>query len=162
MSEKTNEELLQESNEKIEELEKQLLYAKAEAENIRRRGSEDVIKANKFALDKFSTEIITVKDSLEAGIKITTKNVKEYKNGMELTLKQLNQVFEKFNIKEINPLKELFDPNKHQTISMEDSEEDLNIVTNVLQKGYELNDRLIRPALVIVSNGNKQKLTKGE
>lgn len=153
MSEDINKLDEQQENELIiENLKKEILYAKAETENIRRRNIEEVKKAAKYAIDKFSEEIISVKDSLESGYKVSTDNVEDFKSGIELTLKQMEVVFNKFGINEVNPLNELFDPNKHQSISTKESEMPVNTVIEVLQKGYELNGRLIRPALVVVSN----------
>jgi molecular chaperone GrpE len=138
----------------LEEAKAQVLYVKAEGENIRRRASEDIDKARKFALEKFSGELLAVKDSLDAAIAIENATVESYKNGVELTAKQLLSVFEKFNIAEINPVNEKFDPNMHQAISAVDSELEPNTVVSVLQKGYSLNERVLRPALVMVSKAN--------
>ena len=136
----------------IEELKNQVLYAKAETENVRRRGFEDAEKTRKFALESFSQELLTVKDSLEASLNSETIDLTTLKDGVELTLKQLNSVFEKFNIDEINPIDEKFNPNEHQAISMIESEDkEANTILNVLQKGYKLNERVIRPAMVVVS-----------
>jgi len=136
----------------IEELKNQVLYAKAETENVRRRGFEDAEKTRKYALESFSQELLTVKDSLEASLNSETIDLTTLKDGVELTLKQLNSVFEKFNIDEINPIDEKFNPNEHQAISMIESEDkDANTILNVLQKGYKLNERVIRPAMVAVS-----------
>ena len=136
----------------IEELKSQVLYAKAETENVRRRGFEDAEKTRKYALESFSQELLTVKDSLEASLNSETIDLTTLKDGVELTLKQLNSVFEKFNIDEINPIDEKFNPNEHQAISMIESEDkDANTILNVLQKGYKLNERVIRPAMVVVS-----------
>ena len=135
----------------LEEAKAQVLYVKAEGENIRRRSFEDVDKARKFALEKFSGELLAVKDSLDAALAVESATVDSYKNGVELTAKQLLSVFEKFNIAEVNPTEEKFDPNKHQAISTIESEGEPNTVLSVLQKGYTLNDRVLRPALVVVS-----------
>ena len=124
---------------------------KAEGENIRRRAFDDIDKARKFALEKFSGELLAVKDSLDAALNVGNADVTSYKNGVELTVKQLSAVFEKFNITEINPLGEKFDPHKHQAISMLENSGEPNTVTSVLQKGYTLNDRVLRPALVMVA-----------
>ena len=144
--------------EKIAELEAQLaeaqaavLYAKAEGENIRRRAFDDIDKARKFALEKFSGELLAVKDSLDSALTVENATVESYKNGVELTAKQLLSVFEKFNIIEVNPAGEKFDPNKHQAISAIESDAEPNTVITVLQKGYTLNERVLRPALVMVS-----------
>jgi len=131
------------------------MYAKAEGENIRRRAAEDVSKAQKFAVERFSNEMLAVKDSLEAGMAVQTDNIESFKSGMELTLKQLSSVFEKFNIKEINPVGEKLDPHKHQAIGMMDSDQEANTVVNVMQKGYSLNDRVLRPALVMVAKAKE-------
>lgn len=135
----------------LEEAKAQVLYVKAEGENIRRRATEDIDKARKFALEKFSGELLAVKDSLDAALAIENADVSSFKNGMELTSKQLLSVFEKFNIAEINPVNEKFDPNKHQAISAVDSDLEPNTVVSVLQKGYTLNERVLRPALVMVA-----------
>ncbi|OIR19895.1 protein GrpE [mine drainage metagenome] len=127
------------------------MYAKAEGENIRRRAAEDISKAQKFAVERFSNEMLAVKDSLEAGMAVQTENIESFKSGMELTLKQLTGVFEKFNIKEINPVGEKLDPHKHQAIGMVESDQPANTVVSVMQKGYSLNDRVLRPALVMVA-----------
>jgi molecular chaperone GrpE len=137
--------------EKLAEAQAQVLYVKAEGENIRKRSFEDIDKARKFALEKFSGELLSVKDSLDAALTIENANVDSYKNGVELTQKQLINVFEKFGIHEIKALGEKFDPNQHQAISMVESEEEPNKILAVLQKGYLLNERVLRPALVTVS-----------
>jgi molecular chaperone GrpE len=135
----------------LEEAKASVLYVKAEGENIRRRAMDDIDKARKFALEKFSNELLAVKDSLDAALLIEAADVKSYKDGVELTAKQLSSVFDKFNIAEINPAGEKFDPNKHQAISMLENSGEPNTVINVLQKGYTLNDRVLRPALVMVA-----------
>jgi len=135
----------------LEEAKAQVLYTKAEGENVRRRAFEDIDKARKFALEKFSVELLAVMDSLDSALTVENATVESYKNGVELTAKQLLSVFEKFNITEVNPIEEKFDPNKHQAISTVESEGEPNTVLSVLQKGYTLNDRVLRPALVVVS-----------
>ena len=137
--------------EKLAEAEAQVLYVKAEGENIRKRSVEDIDKARKFALERFSGELLSVKDSLDAALAVENANLESYKNGVEITQKQLINVFEKFGINEIKALGEKFDPNQHQAISMVESEEEPNKILTVLQKGYLLNERVIRPALVTVS-----------
>jgi len=135
----------------LEEAKAQVLYVKAEGENMRRRSLEDIDKSRKFALEKFSSELLAVKDSLDSALMVESATVESYKDGVELTAKQLLNVFEKFNIAEINPAEEKFDPNKHQAISTIESDGEPNTVLSVLQKGYTLNDRVLRPALVVVS-----------
>jgi molecular chaperone GrpE len=141
--------------EQIEDLKNQVLYAKAEAENIRRRSYEEADKTRKFAIEGFSQELLSVKDSLEASLGSDNVDNKILIDGVELTLKQLNAVFEKFKIVEINPIGAKFDPNEHQAMSMvESKEQESNTVLSVLQKGYKLNDRVIRPAMVSVVKNN--------
>ncbi len=135
----------------LEEAKASVLYTKAEGENIRRRAMDDIDKARKFALEKFSNELLAVKDSLDAALLIETADVQSYKDGVQLTANQLASVFDKFNIAEINPVGEKFDPNKHQAISMQENSGEPNTVFSVLQKGYTLNDRVLRPALVMVA-----------
>lgn len=127
------------------------LRAKADAENIRKRAQIDVTNAHKYAIENFSTELLAVMDSLEAALAVENATVENFKSGMELTLKQLTTVFERFNIKVINPAGEKFDPHLHQAMCMVDSDLASNTVVQVMQKGYILNDRVIRPALVSVS-----------
>jgi molecular chaperone GrpE len=127
------------------------LRAVADADNIRKRAEERVASAHKFAIDNFSTELLSVKDSLEAALAVDNATVESYRNGVELTLKQLANVFSKFNVAEINPAGEKFDPHRHQAINMVQSEAEPNSVVMVLQKGYTLNDRVLRPALVTVA-----------
>lgn len=145
------EEMLQAAERKAQEHYDAWMYAKAESENIRRRAQDDTEKARKFALEKFSTELLAVKDSLEAALTVETATLESYKNGVELTLKQLASVFEKFNVVEMNPSGEKFDPHKHQAISLVEAEAEPNTVVQVLQKGYTLHDRVLRPALVMVA-----------
>ena len=149
------EEMLQEAERKAQEHYDAWMYAKAEGENIRRRASEDVSKAQKFAVERFSNEMLAVMDSLQAGLAVETATVESFKSGMELTLKQLSSVFEKFNIIEIDPVGEKMDPNKHQAIGMLESDQEPNTVVSVMQKGYTLNDRVLRPALVMVAKAKE-------
>ena len=129
------------------------LRAKAEGENIRRRAQEDISKAHKFAVEKFAGELLAVKDSLEAALAVQEQTVESFRSGVELTLKQLVSAFEKNALHEINPLGEKFDPHKHQAIGMVDSDQEANTVVTVLQKGYLIAERTLRPALVMVAKG---------
>ncbi|MEQ1556916.1 MAG: nucleotide exchange factor GrpE, partial [Gallionella sp.] len=122
-----------------------------EGENIRRRAADDISKAQKFAVEKFSNEMLAVMDSLQAALAVENTTVESFKSGMELTQKQLSSVFEKFHITEINPVGEKLDPHKHQAISMVESDQPANTVVSVMQKGYALNERVLRPALVLVA-----------
>lgn len=149
--EKTPEDIIAELEAQLAEQQAAVLYVKAEGENIRRRALDDIDKARKFALEKFSSELLAVKDSLDAALAVENATLESYRDGVELTAKQLLSVFEKFNIHQINPVGEKFDPNKHQAISMLESDAEPNTVINVLQKGYSLNERVLRPALVTVA-----------
>jgi molecular chaperone GrpE len=149
------EEMLQQAERKAQEHYDAWMYAKAEGENIRRRAQEDVSKAQKYAVERFSNEMLAVMDSLQAGLSVQNTTVENFKSGMELTLKQLGSVFEKFNITEINPVGEKFDAHKHQAIAMVDSEQEANTVVSVMQKGYSLNDRVLRPAMVMVAKAKE-------
>ena len=145
------EEMIRQAELKAEEHHDAWLRAKAETENVRRRAQEDIAKASKFAVERFAGELLAVKDSLEAALAADAPSVESMKAGTELTLKQLVAAFEKSNLNEINPLGEKFDPHFHQAISMLDSEQEPNTVVTVLQKGYLIADRVLRPALVIVA-----------
>jgi molecular chaperone GrpE len=146
------EEMLRQAELNAQEHHDAWLRAKAETENVRRRALEDVEKARKFALDKFAGDLLAVKDSLEAALGTgDSASVESLKSGVELTLKQLVSVFEKNNVKEINPMGEKLDPNYHQAIGMVDGAGEANTVAQVLQKGYALNERILRPALVMVT-----------
>ena len=137
--------------EKIAELEAAILYGKAEAENARKRSLEEIDKTRKYAIEKICSEMLVVKDSLDAAITVETATVESYKDGVELTLKQLISIFDKFNIKKIDAQNQEFDPNFHQAMTMVESEKKPNQVLSVIQEGYKLNDRVLRPALVTVS-----------
>ncbi len=127
------------------------LRAKAETENVRKRAQIDVANAHKFALEGFAQELLPVRDSLEAALAIPNLTLESLKSGVELTLKQLAAAFEKANIKEINPLGEMLDPHKHQAMNTVESDAPANSIVSVFQKGYELNERLVRPAMVSVA-----------
>lgn len=145
------EEMIRQAELKAEEHHDAWLRAKAETENVRRRAQEDISRASKFAVERFASELLAVKDSLEAALNTDNPTVEHLKSGTELTLKQLVSAFEKSALREINPAGEKFDPNFHQAISMVESEQEANTVVTVLQKGYLLADRVLRPALVIVA-----------
>lgn len=149
---------LKEAKAKADESRDQVLRIQAELENTRRRAERDVQAAHKFALEKFVNELLPVKDSLEMGLAAASEEgtaeeaVKQLREGTELTLKMLTSAMEKFGIKEINPQGQPFDPELHQAMTMQASDEHPpNTVIAVMQKGYTLNDRLMRPAMVMVS-----------
>ncbi len=145
------EQLLKEAEIKSAEHHDAWMRAKAETENIRKRSQSDITNAHKYAIENFSTELLGVMDSLEAALAVENASVENFKNGIELTQKQLISVFEKFNIKVIDPAGEKFDPHQHQAMCIVDSDSAPNTVVQVMQKGYKLHDRIIRPALVSVS-----------
>jgi molecular chaperone GrpE len=137
---------------KATEMQDAFLRAKADAENIRRRAQEDISKAHKFAIEGFAEALVPVKDSLEMALKLDTPSVESLKEGVEMTLKQLSAAFERNRLFEINPMPgEKLDPMKHQAISMVPAEQEANTIVSVLQKGYMIADRLLRPALVTVA-----------
>jgi len=127
------------------------LRAKAEIENIRKRAQLDIASAHKYATENFSAALLPVRDSLEASLATTNVTLDSLKSGVELTLKQLSAAFEKFNVTEINPLGEKFDPHRHQAMSAVASDAAPNTVVQVMQKGYQLHERVLRPALVAVA-----------
>lgn len=145
------EELLKQAELTVQEHRDAWLRARAETDNVRKRAQIDIANAHKYALENFSSDLLAVKDSLETALAVENASLESLRDGVELTLKQLNAVFSKFHIDEINPQGEKFDPHLHQAISILESPEAPNTVIQVLQKGYVLNDRVIRPALVIVS-----------
>jgi molecular chaperone GrpE len=137
---------------KVLELQDAFMRAKAEGENIRRRAQEDISKAHKFAIESFAESLVPVKDSLEMGLKVETQTIESIKEGVEMTLKQLNAAFEKNRLLEVNPQQgDKLDPTKHQAVSMVPAEQEANTIVTVLQKGYTIADRLLRPALVTVA-----------
>lgn len=145
------EERLQKAEQAAAEHRDAWLRAKADGDNIRKRAQLEIAAAHKFAVENFSAELLAVKDSLEAALATENATVEGMKSGVELTLKQLKSVFEKFNIAEIHPVGEKFDPHRHQAISTVESDAEPNTVVQVLQKGYLLHERVIRPALVTVA-----------
>ena len=150
--ENTAEVLLREAQSKLAEMQDAFLRAKADGENIRRRAQEDISKAHKFAVESFAESLISVKDSLEMALKIETQSVEALREGTEVTLRQLTNAFEKNRLMEVNPVAgEKLDPSKHQAVSMVPAEQEANTVVTVLQKGYTISDRLLRPALVTVA-----------
>jgi len=127
------------------------LRAKAEADNTRRRAQEDIAKAGKFAVEKFAHAMLPVKDSLEATLVAESATLESLKAGVELTLKQLAAGMQSAGVTEVQPMGEKFDPHRHQAISVQEVDGEGNRVLSVLQKGYLLHDRVLRPALVVVS-----------
>lgn len=133
------------------------LRAKAEGENIRRRAENDVINARKFAVERFAGEMLAARDSLDLARAVELQGdnldaIRKMREGLELTLKLMDDVFAKFSLVQIDPKGEKFDPERHHAISMVETDEiEPNHVVTVVQKGYGLHDRIVRPAMVIVS-----------
>ena len=137
---------------KAADLADQFLRAKAEAENARRRAEEEISKARKYAVESFADSLLPVADSLEAGLAIQDAKPEQIREGAEATLRQLRSALERNKVIEINPAAGMrFDPHQHQAISMLPSEQEANTVVSVLQKGYLIAERVLRPALVTVS-----------
>ncbi|WP_341503324.1 nucleotide exchange factor GrpE [Gallaecimonas sp. GXIMD4217] len=135
----------------------EMLRARAEVENIRRRAAQDVEKAHKFALEKFAADLLPVIDSLERALELSSKEDEAGKamvEGLELTLKSFLDTVQKYGVEQIDPAGQPFNPELHQAMAMQPSEEHpANTVIAVMQKGYSLNGRLVRPAMVMVSQG---------
>jgi molecular chaperone GrpE len=137
---------------KVAEMQDAFLRAKADGENIRRRAQEDIAKAHKFAIESFAEAMVPVKDSLETALQIQTPSVESLKEGVDMTLKQLISAFEKNKLVEVSPKQgDKLDPMKHQAISTVPAEQEANTIVTVLQKGYMISERLLRPALVTVA-----------
>lgn len=134
------------------ELADQFLRAQAEAQNARRRAEEEVSKARKFALESFAESLLPVLDSLEAGLAVPEATAVQLREGTDATLRQLKSALERNKVVEINPAAgEKFDPHRHQAISVVPSQQEANTIVTVLQKGYTIAERVLRPALVTVS-----------
>lgn len=144
------------ANAELEKARDEFLRARAEMDNVRRRATEDVAKAHRFGLESFAGALLAVKDSLDAALTVENTSIESFKEGVEITAKQLDAVLEKFAIKPIVPEKEKFDPHRHQAISQVESDQEPGTVVSVLQKGYLLHDRVLRPALVVVSKAREQ------
>ena len=146
------EEKLAQAELKLSEMQDNFLRAKADGENIRRRAQEDISKAHKFAIESFAESLVPVKDSVEMALKIQTDSVEALKEGIEVTLRQITAAFERNRLLEVSPaVGDKLDPSRHQAVSMVPAEQDANTVVEVLQKGYMIADRLLRPALVTVA-----------
>ena len=142
------------------ELEEALLRAKAELDNVRKRAAKDVQSANKFGTEKFVKEILPLKDSLELGVASAEEGteISAVKEGFDLTLKMFSDTLGRLEVKELDPIDESFDPEKHQAMTTEYVEgKPSGVVVKVFQKGYLLHERLVRPALVVVSSEKTEK-----
>ena len=151
---------LQKNNEKLNDL---LLRARAELDNFQKRTEKQLIQAQLYSTEKLSSELLIIMDSLEAAEKIAKSpnlKIEDLIEGNTLLLKTAKEVFGKLNIEEINPLNDKFDPDFHQAMATKDADLEENTVLEVMQKGYKLNSKLLRPALVIVSKKNQWKTWK--
>ena len=146
--------MLSAAQEEVARYHDELLRARAEVENVRRRAQDDVAKARKFGTESFAESLIPVRDSLEAALALTDQTAEAWKEGVEATLRQLNSAFERNQMREVAPAAgDKFDPHFHQAISSVPSEQPEGSIVMVLQKGYTIADRVLRPALVTVSAG---------
>lgn len=146
---------LEEAEALVKDSQDKVLRAQAEMENIRRRSERELENAHKYGMEKFATELLPVIDSLELGLVAASAegaDIDKLREGTELTAKMLVAAFEKFGINPVHPIDEAFDPDFHQAMSMiEHPDKDPNTVLDVMQKGYTIKERLIRPAMVVVS-----------
>jgi molecular chaperone GrpE len=139
---------------KVAQYHDELLRARAEVENVRRRAQEEVAKARKFGTESFAENLIPVRDSLEAALAVPEQTLESWREGVESTLRQLSNAFERNLLKEVAPAPgDKFDPNIHQAISAVPSDQPQGCVAQLLQKGYTIAERVLRPALVMVSSG---------
>ena len=147
---------LEEAQAKVKAWEEEYLRARAEMENLRKRSAQEVLNAGKFAIEGFAEALLPVADSLEMALTLEHQTPDGLKGGVELTLKQLQQAFQKGRLTAIHPVGEKFDPNRHQAVSMVDGNAQnppvpSNHVVKVMQKGYMVAERVLRPAIVVVA-----------
>ena len=143
---------LENAQQQVADFKDKMLRMQAEMENLRKRTERDLSNAHKYGIEKFAAELLQVKDSLELGLGADDVDMEKLQEGTQLTLKMLTAVLNKFAVEEIDPTGKVFDPNQHEAMTMQESTEyPPNTVISVMQKGYILNDRLLRPAMVIVA-----------
>lgn len=143
---------MQELQAKVAELQDQFLRSVADVQNARRRADEEIAKARKFAVEAFAESMLPVCDSLEAGLAIKEASIEQIREGADATLRQLKSALERNKVIAIDPaVASKFDPNLHQAISMVPADQEANTIVSVLQKGYTIADRVLRPALVMVA-----------
>ncbi|MEP7180565.1 MAG: nucleotide exchange factor GrpE [Betaproteobacteria bacterium] len=147
--------LLKKAEDEAAELKDAWLRARADVENLRRQSASDVARAHKYAIERFADDLLPVKDALESTLAAANATPEALRAGVELTLKQLTTAFDKAQIAEVDPAGQKFDPHRHQAMTMIESAEPANTVVQVFQKGYVLNDRVLRPAMVAVAK-NKE------
>jgi molecular chaperone GrpE len=148
--------LLKEAEDEAAQLKDAWLRARAETDNVRKQAQNDIVKAHKYAIEKFAQELLTVRDALELALATPNATTEALKDGVELTLKNLNAAFERERIVEINPAGEKYDPHRHQAMTMIESDQPAGSVVQVFQKGYLLHERVLRPALVAVAKGREK------
>ncbi len=140
----------------VAELKDAWLRAKAETDNVRKQAQADVAKAHKYAVERFAEDLLPVKDALEQTLAADAVSLETLRAGAELTLKALQASFDRAQVIELDPVGEKYDPHRHQAMQMVDAEQPPNTVVNVFQKGYLINDRVLRPALVSVAKGKPE------
>jgi molecular chaperone GrpE len=146
-------ELLQKAEREVADLRDAWLRARADTENVRKQAAADVGKAHKYAIERFASNLLPVVDALQQSLAVDHATTEQLRAGVELTLKELLAAFSRAQIEAIDPVGEKFDPHLHQAMQMVDSSEPPGTVVQVYQKGYLLNDRVLRPALVTVAKG---------
>ena len=152
-------ELLKRAETEVADLRDAWLRARADADNARKQAQADIAKTYKYAVEKFAEDLLPVKDALEQTLSAENVSVETLKSGAELTLKALEAAFGRAQIKEVNPVGEKFDPHRHQAMMTVESREAPNTVVTVYQKGYLINDRVLRPALVAVAKAPSREDT---
>ncbi len=140
----------------VAELKDAFLRAKAETENVRKQAQADVARAHKYAVERFAEDLLPVKDALEQTLAAGDVSLDTLKSGAALTLKSLQTSFDRAQVTEINPVGEKYDPHRHQAMQMVESGQPANTVVAVFQKGYLINDRVLRPALVTVASNKAE------
>ncbi len=160
-------EKLQQAEEAAERAKDDLLRVQAEMQNLRRRTEQDVEKAHKYGQERFSSDLLMVMDNLERSLAVASEHedevVKAIYDGVDLTLKSMTDCFSKFNIETVDPMGEPFDPQLHQAMTMQENPDvEPNTVIAVMQKGYTLHGRVLRPAMVIVSKANSTAIDEEE
>jgi molecular chaperone GrpE len=145
--------LLQKAETEAQELRDAFLRARAETENVRRQAREEIAKAGKFGIERFAADLLAVKDALELALATENATSEQMRDGVTLTLKQLDAAFEKAHIQVVDPQGQPFDPHRHEAMQMIASGAPANTVVEVFQRGYLIHDRVLRPAMVIVAKG---------
>ncbi len=155
---KTLDELLAEAQAKIEQQRDAWLRAVAETDNVRKRAQQDIESAHKFAVERLAESLLPVADALEATLVVENADIAALRSGAELTLKQLRSALDKASVSDIAPAPgDKFDPHRHQAMAAVEADAEPNTVVQVLQKGWRLHDRVIRPALVTVAKARAEK-----